>query len=58
MARILAPILPQVLIGIALAQPLSAQGVPTFDAQGFARTAATIAQRDLDHSAEGRSAVG
>ncbi|OWJ69642.1 lytic transglycosylase [Haematobacter massiliensis] len=48
MARILAPILPQVLIGISLAQPLGAQGVPTFDAQGFARTAATIAQRDLD----------
>lgn len=48
MARILAPILPQVLIGISLAQPLDAQGVPTFDAQGFARTAATIAQRDLD----------
>ncbi|QBJ23001.1 lytic transglycosylase domain-containing protein [Haematobacter massiliensis] len=48
MARILAPILPEVLIGISLAQPLDAQGVPTFDAQGFARTAATIAQRDLD----------
>lgn len=48
MARVLAPILPQVLIGISLAQPLGAQGVPTFDAQGFARTAATIAQRDLD----------
>lgn len=48
MPRILAPILPQVLIGISLAQPLGAQGVPTFDAQGFARTAATIAQRDLD----------
>lgn len=48
MARILAPFLPQVLIGISLAQPLGAQGVPTFDAQGFARTAATIAQRDLD----------
>ncbi|WP_112309816.1 lytic transglycosylase domain-containing protein [Pseudogemmobacter bohemicus] len=48
MARVLGPILPQVLIGISLAQPLGAQGVPTFDAQGFARTAATIAQRDLD----------
>ena len=48
MARILVPILPQVLIGISLTQPLGAQGVPTFDAQGFARTAATIAQRDLD----------
>ena len=48
MARVLAPILPQVLIGISLAQPLGAQGVPTFDAQGFARTAATIAQRNLD----------
>lgn len=48
MARVLGPILPQVLIGMSLAQPLGAQGVPTFDAQGFARTAATIAQRDLD----------
>lgn len=48
MARVLAPILPQFLVGISLAQPLGAQGVPTFDAQGFARTAATIAQRDLD----------
>lgn len=48
MARILAPFLSQALIGISLAQPLVAQGVPTFDAQGFARTAATIAQRDLD----------
>ncbi|MCB5411614.1 lytic transglycosylase domain-containing protein [Pseudogemmobacter faecipullorum] len=44
----MARILPQVMIGISLAQPLGAQGVPTFDAQGFARTAATIAQRDLD----------
>ncbi len=48
MARILAPFLSQALIGISLAQPLGAQGVPTFDAQGFARTAATIAQRDRD----------
>ena len=48
MARFLAPFLSQALIGISLAQSLGAQGVPTFDAQGFARTAATIAQRDLD----------
>ena len=31
-----------------LAPPLAAQGVPTFDAGTYARTAATIAQRDLD----------
>ena len=48
MARILAPILPQVLIGMTLAQSLAAQGVPTVDVQGIARTEATIAQRDLD----------
>lgn len=41
-------ILPQVLIGISLTQPLGAQGVPTVDVQGIARTEATIAQRDLD----------
>ena len=44
----MARILPQVLIGISLAQPLAAQGVPTVDTQGIARTAATIAQRDRD----------
>lgn len=44
----MARVLPQLMIGISLAQPLAAQGVPTFDAQGIARTEATIAQRDRD----------
>lgn len=44
----MAKLLPQVLIGISLAQPLAAQGVPTVDAQAIARTEATIAQRDRD----------
>ena len=48
MARNRAPILPQILIGVSLAQPLAAQGVPTVDAQAIARTEATIVQRDRD----------
>ncbi|WP_167646914.1 lytic transglycosylase domain-containing protein [Mameliella alba] len=40
--------LPPVLAFAALACPASGQGVPTFDAQGFARTTALIAQRDRD----------
>ncbi|WP_417725212.1 lytic transglycosylase domain-containing protein [Salipiger sp.] len=40
--------LPPLLAFAALACPASGQGVPTFDAQGFARTAALIAQRDRD----------
>lgn len=48
MARSRAPILPQLLIGMSLAQPLAAQGVPTVDTQAIARTEATIAQRDRD----------
>lgn len=44
----MAKVLPQFLIGVALAQPLAAQGVPTVDAEAIARTEATIAQRDRD----------
>ncbi len=40
--------LPPLLAFAALACPAWAQGVPTFDAQDFARTAALIAQRDKD----------
>ncbi|WP_146591410.1 lytic transglycosylase domain-containing protein [Puniceibacterium confluentis] len=40
--------IPPVLAFAALACPASGQGVPTFDAQDFARTAALIAQRDRD----------
>lgn len=39
---------PTILVCAVLACPASGQGVPTFDAQGFARTAALIAQRDKD----------
>lgn len=41
-------LLPTLIFGTFLAQPVAAQGVPTFDAAGFARTAALIAQRDRD----------
>ncbi len=40
--------LPPLLAFAALACPALGQGVPTFDAQGFARTAALIVQRDRD----------
>lgn len=40
--------LPPYLICAAIAAPVAGQGVPTFDAQDFARTAALIAQRDKD----------
>lgn len=41
-------LVPSFLIGLSLAQPLAAQGVPTVDVQAIARTEATIAQRDRD----------
>jgi len=44
----MARILPTLLVGASLAQPAAAQGVPTFDAEAFARTAALITQRDRD----------
>lgn len=40
--------LPPFLICATIAAPVTGQGVPTFDAQDFARTAALIAQRDKD----------
>ena len=44
----MARILPTLMVGASLAQPAAAQGVPTFDAEAFARTAALITQRDRD----------